>query len=157
MEEPSQHATLFTFLHYAVHYIPSANTGNDQGVKYTPPTSMAHTFSSLVSYFKWKTHMTTSSATALWSNHIKSPLSKLGLNLHGLQIWTHLPAVHKQLLLLITFNPHILFHQMSIPYAMDLLSLSIHTFNLCLVLQPSIQPRNLVMKPYTRTLCNPFP
>ena len=151
MNKPYYHATLFNFLHSMVHYIPSANTINDQGIDYNLPTSMDHTFSSLVSYFEWKTHMTTFSATILWGDHIKAPLTTLNLSLHGLQIWPHLPVVHQQLLLLINPNPHILFHQMRIPYALYLLSLSLHTFNIYIHLKSRIQLLNLSMKPSTRT------
>ena len=140
-----------------VHYIPSANTVNNQGMEYTPLTRMAHTCSSLISYFKWKTHMTILSATVLCSNHTNSPLNTLGLSLHGLQIWPHLLDVHLWLLLLITLNPHIFFHQMRITSDMNLLTLSLQTFNLYLCLQPRIQPLNLVMKTYTRNILNPFP
>ena len=93
--------------------------------------------------------MTTFSDTLLWDDHIKSPLTTLGLSLHGLQIWPHLPDVHQRLLLLITPNTHILSHQMRIPSAMKLLALSLQTFNLYLRLRPRIQPLNLVMRPYT--------
>ena len=40
--------------------------------------------------------MTTLSAAVLWYDHINAPLTTLSLNLNGLQIWPHLPAVHQQ-------------------------------------------------------------
>ena len=157
MHKPYYHTTLFAFFHSEVRYIPSANTVNDQGVGYTIPTSMANTYSYLISYFMLKTHMKKLSDTVLWVDHIKAPLNMLILNLHGLQIWPHLPDVHQQLLLLINLNPHILFHIIRIPYALKLLSLSLHKFNMYLHIQPRIQPLNLVMKLSTRTLYDPFP
>ena len=135
-----------------VHYIPSVNTANDQSVEYTPPTRMAHTCSSLISYFRWKTDMKTFSSTVLWDGHIKAPLTTLSLNLHGLQIWPHLLDVHQQLLLLIILNTHILFHQMRIPSSLNLISLSLQKLIIYFCLQQRIQPLNLVVKPYTRTI-----
>ena len=137
---------IFTFLHSTVQYIPSTNTVNDQGMEYNHPTSMDHTCSSLISYFRWKNNMKTFSDTVPWDDHIKAPLTKFSLNLHGLQIWPHLPAVHQRLILMITLNTHILFYQTRIPYALTLLYLSLQTFNLYLCLQPRIQPLKLVMK-----------
>ena len=129
MDKPYYHATLFTFLHSTFHYITSANALKNQGVEYTTPTRMAHTFPSLVLYFRWNTHMTTFSATVVWANHVKTSLTKLSLHLHGLQIWSHFPSIHQQLLLLIILNLHMLSYQMKFLYALNLPSLSLHTFN----------------------------
>ena len=146
----------FIFLHSVVQYIPSVNTVNYQGVESTPTTIITHTFSSLISYFNWNTHMTVFSATVLLANHIKTQLTTLSLSLHGMQIQSHLRTVHICLLLLITFHHHILFHQMSIPYPLNLLSLLLQMFNLYLRLQLRIQTLSLVVKPYTRTLWSYF-
>ena len=139
------------------HYITSANTVNKQGVEYNPPTRMDHTYYYLISYFNWKTHMTTLSATILWANHIKAPLTTFSLILHGLKIWPYLSAAYLWLLLLINLNLHTLFHNKRITSAVNLLYLSLHIFNLYFLLQPRIQPLNPVMKIYTRTMCNHFP
>ena len=156
MDEPYQHATLFTFLHSAVHNIPSENTANNQDVEYTPTKRMANTCYSLISYFKWKTNTKKNPATSLWPDHIKAPLTTLILSLHGLQIWPKLPSTHLWLLLLITLNTHILFHHIRIPSDLNLLYISLNKFNLYLRLESRIQPLKLAMKPHTITLWKPI-
>ena len=97
------------------------------------------------------------SDTVLWADHTKAPLIKLSLDIHGIQIWPHIPTVHKILILLITLNPYIVLHKMNISSTLNLLSISLHTLNLYLRLQPGNQPLKLVMKLYTRTLLKTFP
>ena len=157
IDQPYEHTRLFTFLHSAVHYITSENTVSNLGMEYNPPTRMANTRSSLILHFKRRNHMTTFSDTLLWDDHIKSPLTTLGLSLHGLQIWPHLPAVHQRLLLIRTPNTHILFHHMRTSSVLNLFSIPLHAFNIYLCLQTRFQPPKLSMKISTRTWYNPFP
>ena len=65
--------TLYTLLHYEDHYIHSVITVNDHGVVSTPHIMMDHNYFYQTSSYKWKTHMTTYSATSLSVHHIKVP------------------------------------------------------------------------------------
>ena len=118
---------------------------------------MDHNYYYLISYSRWKNHMIKISAIILWADHIKSPLTMLSLNLHGLQIWPHFLVIHQRLLLMITINPHILLQHMRIPSELNLLSIWLYKFNLHLRLQPRIKLLNLVTKHYIRNMYNPFP
>ena len=69
MGKPYQHKALFIFLHSVFHYISSTNAVNDQGVEYTPSTRMAHTYSSLISYFRWKNDMNFFSYRTISQSH----------------------------------------------------------------------------------------
>ena len=99
MDAPSSLATHSTFTPYEVRCIPSEITVKDQGEEATPTIWMYHNFSYLNSSLKWKTPMTTHSATGLQAHHIKVPLTTQNLDLQAPQPWAHLPAAHPRLLL----------------------------------------------------------
>ena len=92
MGAPSSLATLYTFPHSAVRYNPSTRIIKYQGVKSNPPTRMSHTYYYLTSSFRWKTPMTTLSATGLWAYNIKAIFTTWNLELQGLQPFPHLPS-----------------------------------------------------------------
>ena len=156
MDVPSSHAMLSTLPHPKVRYTPSTNTVKYQGMESTHLTRMAHTCSSLISSFRYKTPMTTLSATSLWAHHIKALLTTCYLSLQGLQLWPHLPAVHQQLLLLRHPNPHTLFHKIRIHSNINLLYPSLHTFTVYLRLQPRFHPLNPAMKTSKKISITPF-
>ena len=123
MDAPSSLAAHSTLPPYEVRYTPSAITVKDQGVESTPPTRIANTCDSLISYFMRKTCMITLSGMILWDNCIKAPLNKLSLNQHYLKIWPHLRTVHKWLLLMISINSHILLNKIMVLSELNLLAL----------------------------------
>ena len=150
MDAPPSLATLSTFLHSEVCYTHSANTINEQGLEYIPPTRMSHTYSYLNSYFRWKTPMKKLSDTGIWAHQIKDLLTTCNIGLQGLQPWSHLLTSHQRLLLLRNPNSHTLLHQMRSPSTLNLLYLPLYKLTVSIRLQLKFHPMKPEMKPSTK-------